>query len=134
MVSFQRPSDRDYQSVRNWFHNTKPLIGNEDDYILWKEDIVTLRHGREWAGFDGWVEFMLHKIDCAPIRVCSYSSSEAILKADLFLVDVLYRRPSAEDFKQECLLLLTVSRVTTCQHDDHKCDFHLAGSSRSEHV
>jgi hypothetical protein len=70
MVSFQRPSNRDYQSVRNWFHNVKPLIGEEDDYILWKEDIVTLRHGREWAGFDGWVEHMLHKIDCRLIRVC----------------------------------------------------------------
>ncbi|CAN9446966.1 unnamed protein product [Alternaria alternata] len=51
LISFQRPTERDYQSVRNWFHNSAPLVDEEQDYILWKEDIVTLRHGREWAGF-----------------------------------------------------------------------------------
>jgi len=63
LVSFQRPTERDYRSVRNWFHNIAPLVDEEQDYILWKEDIVTLRHGREWAGFDGMVEAMLHKMD-----------------------------------------------------------------------
>lgn len=69
LVSFQRPTDRDYRSVRHWFHNTAPLVDEEQEYILWKEDIVTLRHGREWAGFDGWVEEILHKIDCPLVRV-----------------------------------------------------------------
>ena len=69
LISFQRPTERDYQSVRNWFHNSAPLVDEEQDYILWKEDIVTLRHGREWAGFDGMVEAMLHKIDSRPIQV-----------------------------------------------------------------
>ncbi|CAN9467260.1 unnamed protein product [Alternaria alternata] len=68
LISFQRPTERDYQSVRNWFHNSAPLVDEEQDYILWKEDIVTLRHGREWAGFDGMVEAMLHKIDSRPIQ------------------------------------------------------------------
>ncbi|KAI4671757.1 uncharacterized protein J4E78_000253 [Alternaria triticimaculans] len=63
LVSFQRPTERDYRSVRNWFHNIAPLVDEEQDYILWKEDIVTLRHGREWAGFDGMVEALLHKMD-----------------------------------------------------------------------
>lgn len=69
IVSFQRPTDRDYKSVCNWFHNVAPLVGDEQDYIKWKEDIVTLRYGREWASFDGIVEEMLHKIDCRFIRV-----------------------------------------------------------------
>ena len=69
LISFQRPTERDYRSVRNWFHNVAPLVDEEQDYILWKEDIVTLRHGREWAGFDGMVEAMLHKIDSPPIQV-----------------------------------------------------------------
>jgi len=63
LVSFQRPTERDYRSVRNWFHNIAPLVDEEQDYILWKEDIVTLRHGREWASFDGMVEAMLYKMD-----------------------------------------------------------------------
>jgi hypothetical protein len=50
LASFQRPTDRDYRSVRNWFHNEAPLIDEEQEYILWKEDIVSLRHGREWGG------------------------------------------------------------------------------------
>jgi len=69
MVSFQRPTRRDYQSVRNWIHNEAPLVSEEQEYILWREDIVTLRHGREWANFDGLVEHLLHKIDCRAIRV-----------------------------------------------------------------
>ncbi|EKG14743.1 hypothetical protein MPH_08018 [Macrophomina phaseolina MS6] len=30
--------------------------------------MLTLRQGREWAGFDGFVEKMLSKCDCAPVR------------------------------------------------------------------
>jgi hypothetical protein len=69
LVSFQRPTERDYRSVRNWFHNIAPLVDDEQEYILWKEDIVTLRHGREWAGFDGMVEALLHKMNCPLIQV-----------------------------------------------------------------
>ncbi|CAO2652826.1 Nn.00g022370.m01.CDS01 [Neocucurbitaria sp. VM-36] len=68
LVSFQRPTNRDYRSVRNWFHYVAPLVDEEQEYILWKEDIVTLRHGREWAGFDGLVEEVLHRIDCRLVR------------------------------------------------------------------
>jgi hypothetical protein len=74
LVSFQRPTSRDYRSVRNWFHNVSPLVDEEQEYILWKEDIVTLRHGREWANFDGIVEELLHKVDCRLIRVSCWLS------------------------------------------------------------
>jgi hypothetical protein len=67
--SFQRPTERDYRSVRNCFKHMAPLVDKEQDYILWKEDIITLRHGREWASFDGMVEAMLYKIDSPPIEV-----------------------------------------------------------------
>lgn len=75
LVSFQKPNDRDYRSVRNWFHNKAPLDDVEQSYILWKEDIVTLRHGREWASFDGLVEETLHKFDSRLIRVSSIRRS-----------------------------------------------------------
>jgi hypothetical protein len=39
------------------------------NFIKCKEDIVTLRHGREWAGFDGFVEGMLRKFDCKFVKV-----------------------------------------------------------------
>jgi hypothetical protein len=68
-VSFQKPTERDYTSVRHWFHNKVPLVDDEQEYIFWKEDVVTLRHGREWAGFDGMVEAMLHKMNGPLIQV-----------------------------------------------------------------
>jgi len=63
LESFQRPSDRNYRSVRRYHHNTKPLMDAEMDSIRSKEDTVSLRNGREWASFDGFVESMLHHFD-----------------------------------------------------------------------
>jgi len=63
LESFQRPSDRNYRSVRRYHHNTKPLMDSEMDSIRSKEDIVSLRNGREWASFDGGVESLLQHTD-----------------------------------------------------------------------
>lgn len=59
---FQRPSDRDYASLRNWYHRKNPLIAREGAYIKLREDLVTLRQGREWAGFDGWIESTINRL------------------------------------------------------------------------
>ncbi|KAK5728874.1 hypothetical protein LTR15_002015 [Elasticomyces elasticus] len=56
MHALQRPAQSDYASVRNWFEEKAPLSQDEQEYILRKEDIVTLRAGRESASFDGLVE------------------------------------------------------------------------------
>ncbi|KAJ9638277.1 hypothetical protein H2199_006964 [Coniosporium tulheliwenetii] len=66
--AFQRPSKRDYQSVRSFYHNYGPLAQTEAECIRHREDIVTLRQGREWAGFDGFIEKSLQKIDCKLVR------------------------------------------------------------------
>ncbi|GAB1736832.1 hypothetical protein NU219Hw_g8860t1 [Hortaea werneckii] len=63
MTLLQRPSTKYYRSVRSWFANHAPLIHGEAQYLKHKEDIVTLRPGRECAGFDGFVERMLHLLD-----------------------------------------------------------------------
>lgn len=62
LVTFQKPTDRDYRSVRTWFYNTHPLVEEEEEYIEHHEDVITLRGGREWAGFDGLVESFLHRL------------------------------------------------------------------------
>ncbi|KAF2490117.1 hypothetical protein BU16DRAFT_553300 [Lophium mytilinum] len=67
--AFQRPSSRDYRSVRNWFWKEGALVEAEEEFIKRKEDIVTLRIGREWAGFDGLVERLLRKMECRLIVV-----------------------------------------------------------------
>lgn len=77
--AFQRPSKRDYFSLRRWFFNKKPLnYHREEEFVKRKEDLITLRHGREWAGFDGWVEDCVRKLpkkwsrvsSSAEIRMC----------------------------------------------------------------
>lgn len=61
--AFQRPSNRDYHSFRTWFWNVKPLnYEPEEDFIKRREDLVSLRHGREWSGFDGLVETCIRKM------------------------------------------------------------------------
>lgn len=69
ITSLQRPSDRDYRSVKRWVHGTKPIVADEEEFIHCKEDLVTLRHGRECAGFDGFMETLLQKTNCRLIRV-----------------------------------------------------------------
>lgn len=63
LESFQKPSDRNYRSVRRYHHNTRPLTDAGTEAIRSKEDIVSLQNGREWATFDGGVETMIGRID-----------------------------------------------------------------------
>ena len=68
--AFQRPSRRDYRSFRTWFWNVKPLnYEAEEQFIKKKEDLITLRHGREWTGFEGLVESALMKFHCRLTQV-----------------------------------------------------------------
>ena len=70
LESFERPSDRNYRSVRRFHHNTKPLMDAEMDAIRSKEDIISLHNGREWAAFDGGVETVIGRADRILQKVC----------------------------------------------------------------
>ena len=50
-----------------WIKN--PLVAKEQAFIRHKEDLLTLHSGREWCGFDGFIEMVLLKLDCRLIRV-----------------------------------------------------------------
>jgi hypothetical protein len=68
--AFQRPSTRDYRSFRTWFWNTKPLSYElEEQFIKRKEDLISLRHGREWSGFDGFIESCVRRMHCRLTQV-----------------------------------------------------------------
>jgi hypothetical protein len=70
MNVFQRPSKRDYRSFRTWFWNETPLASErEEEFIKRKEDLISLRNGREWGGFDGFVEDVIRKFHCPFIHV-----------------------------------------------------------------
>ncbi|KAF2162261.1 hypothetical protein M409DRAFT_27264 [Zasmidium cellare ATCC 36951] len=63
VLTLQTPSSKDYQSVRGWLMDEQPLIEDDIEYILHKEDIITLRTGRESAAFDSFVERVLTWFD-----------------------------------------------------------------------
>lgn len=98
LVSFQRPTSRDYRSVRNWFSNLAPLVDEEQEYIRWEEDIITLRHGREWAGFDGMVEEFLHRINCRLVRVSCLPSID-LHRTYYLIVAFLHLRSKTQDLR-----------------------------------
>lgn len=69
LEAFQKPSDRDYRSVRRYHTNTKPLMDAEMDSIRSKEDIVSISTGRERAAFDGGVETLIGQVDGSMKRI-----------------------------------------------------------------
>ncbi|KIM94110.1 hypothetical protein OIDMADRAFT_184533 [Oidiodendron maius Zn] len=81
LAGLSKPAKRDYTSVRNYIDDESPLIGEEAEYILCKEDLITIRPGRENAWLDAFVEKFLQKISCPPIKYI-FCSPEMREKAD----------------------------------------------------
>ena len=70
LKALDQPSPRDYISVLHFMENDGgPLFEKESDFIYRKEDLVTLRPGREYAWLDAALERILQKCRCAPLLV-----------------------------------------------------------------
>jgi hypothetical protein len=63
-----RPSDRDYTSVENFIYNTSPLVEADAQFIYNKDDLVTLRPGRESAWLDAFIEKFLKLFPRQPVQ------------------------------------------------------------------
>lgn len=79
LTKINKPTNGEYQSVKNWLRGEKPVKGAESRWITHKEDLITLRPGREYAWLDAGVERVL--------RVCGggltrwvFQSAETRLK------------------------------------------------------
>jgi hypothetical protein len=72
IAGFRKPSRGDYKSVKQWFFDNNPLLeaAGETEFINYKEDMVTLHQGREWAAFDGVFISLLRWFDAGFIQVC----------------------------------------------------------------
>lgn len=68
-MAFNRPAPTDYQSVGRYMDNRKPLSEEEASWIYHKEDMITLRPGREHAWLDDVVEGLLKLCHCKLIQV-----------------------------------------------------------------
>ena len=69
LVSMNKPPKRDYDSVRNFVESKRPLLEEDAGFIDEKEDLITLRPGRETSFVDAFVERMLKTCNCKPIQV-----------------------------------------------------------------
>ena len=74
LVAMNRPSDPDYNSVRNYMEGRSILFEDSSEFIYQREDLVTLRPGRECAWLDAFVERVLKAIRWEPITVCDSDS------------------------------------------------------------
>ncbi|MCJ1244332.1 hypothetical protein MMC30_001530 [Trapelia coarctata] len=82
LVALNRPADRDHRSVINFLENQKPLFKSEVSFIYEKEDLVTLRPGRETAFLDAFVERVIRICNCKPIQRI-FCTEETRAKTDL---------------------------------------------------
>ena len=70
LKALERPSNRDYRSVLNFMEHDGGQLYEEDmSFIYEKEDLVTLRPGREYAWLDGLLERTLKVLRCKLIKV-----------------------------------------------------------------
>jgi hypothetical protein len=70
LVAMNHPGRHDRESVINYIYNTSPLLKGHDDFIYRKEDLVSLRPGRECAWLDVCVEKILRAFKgCKILRV-----------------------------------------------------------------
>lgn len=80
MVALTKPATKDYKSVQNWLWINNPLDEECQSWIKLKEDLITLRPGREHAWLDAGLEYMLRHVKCKTIRNW-FCSQETRVKA-----------------------------------------------------
>jgi len=68
LASFNKPPSQDYLSVKSYFEDEAP-VSTVESYIYYKEDIVTLKPGREIAWLDDFLARVLRKFACRLTRV-----------------------------------------------------------------
>lgn len=81
LMAFQRPSVLHYNNVRSWHEKVTPLASGEQNSLQWKDDLLSLRHGRDIAGLDVLIERILCMLECRLMRV-SLQASLSFVPAD----------------------------------------------------
>lgn len=68
MMLMRRPTPSEYDSVRNYCDKAANLSELEEEWKCCKEDLVTLRPGREHAWLDRGIENLLQAFHCDAVR------------------------------------------------------------------
>ena len=70
LMSFNKPTNGEHKSAMHYVHNNEPVDEKESSYVRYKEDLITLRPGRDYAWLDGLIEKMLRRFHCPLVEVC----------------------------------------------------------------
>ncbi|KAF2807251.1 uncharacterized protein BDZ99DRAFT_478754 [Mytilinidion resinicola] len=81
LVASNRPSSSDYQSVANYMRNKELVVEEEREWIYRKEDMITLRAGREHARLDAGIEGFFKLFHCDLIKWL-FCSKETQMKSN----------------------------------------------------
>ena len=68
-MSFNKPTQDEWKSVERYVWNNKPVDEKETAFVYRKDDLITLRPGKERAWLDSSVEKGLRWLNCRPIEV-----------------------------------------------------------------
>ncbi|KAL8754705.1 MAG: hypothetical protein Q9199_004153 [Rusavskia elegans] len=80
LKALEKPSARDYRSVLHYMENDGGQMYEEEmSWIYDKEDLVSLRPGREHAWLDGMLERLLKVCRCGLVRVLKYSHQRSCI-------------------------------------------------------
>lgn len=103
LMAFNRPAASDYQSVANYIYNREPVVEDERTWIYCKEDMITLRAGREHAWLDTGIERLLRFLHCQLIEWL-FCSKETKLKSRG--IEVYYDRSRINAFVNTLIALI----------------------------
>jgi hypothetical protein len=127
-LALNKPARADYNSVDSFCTN-EPLACDENSWIQYKEDLITLRPGREHAWLDAGIERLLRwchcslveYIFCSPVRALpdlhgdrctgAYHAQEIKLKTEgrINAQEVYYSRSRIEAVATTVILVLIVA-------------------------
>lgn len=83
LLAGNRPTKRELNSVNNYLDDVKPVTKLEREYIQHKEDLVTMRPGRDHAWLDQCIEKCLHvmqgKIEFVHVRIGAFKQVASTL-------------------------------------------------------
>ena len=120
-----KPSDRDHASVAMYFQNDQPLMETDRGWIRHKEDLVTIRGGRENAWLDAAIESVLRWYPCEPIKVNLRKSSILYLsqnEADNS-IQMLFCSKVLTPFQPSYPLLTTLRQETRGKSSDESIHY-----------
>ena len=97
LAAANRPPERDYNSVADFIRQKKPLMQGDDDFILNKEDLITLRPGRESAWLDATVERLLKLFPRSAVKFVFCSKVRVTIDKPLQIIKLTFKGNRRQD-------------------------------------